>query len=379
VLGDVLEGGFERHALDDSRTGAGAACVPKEFELLANAGRPDSAERDLTPIRQEESRRGAGRLGDRRDAGFGESRPDQSGHGEFRPRPIDVNADRDGAQGAVASQTFGSAEGQEHEQADEERRRHGFGPGREWPRQYNGKTLIPRFPRPVACVLALAMLAWGGACRQRDDTGVPRPDASAGSLRTNPPTEGGPALRPRVVALGDSLTAGLGLPTTEAYPAVLQQRIDAAGYRFEVVNAGVSGDTSAGGLSRLDWSLDGDVRVLIVALGGNDALRGLPPDEVRQNLEEILRRARLRHVEVLLAGMESPTNMGPDYRRRFHEVFPQVARDYQAAFLPFLLDGVAGRPDLNQRDGIHPTADGARVVADHIWRVLEPMLRALSR
>lgn len=223
------------------------------------------------------------------------------------------------------------------------------------------------------------MLAWGGACGQRGDTGAPRADASAGTSRTSQPSEGRPASRPRVVALGDSLTAGLGLSPTEAYPSVLQQRIDAAGYGFEVVNAGVSGDTSAGGLSRLDWSLDGDVRVLIVALGGNDGLRGLPPGEVKRNLGEIIRRARQRNIEVLLAGMESPTNMGPDYRRRFHEVFPEVARDYQAAFLPFLLDGVAGRPDLNQRDGIHPTAEGARVVADHLWRVLEPMLRALSR
>jgi acyl-CoA thioesterase-1 len=228
-------------------------------------------------------------------------------------------------------------------------------------------------------VLALVMLAWGGACRQRDDTSAARSEAPAGASRTSQPDERRPASRPRVVALGDSLTAGLGLSSPEAYPSVLQQRIDAAGYRFEVVNAGVSGDTSAGGLSRLDWSLDGDVRVLVVALGGNDGLRGLPPDEMKRNLGDIIRRARLRDIGVLLAGMESPTNMGPDYRRRFHEVFPEVAREYRTAFLPFLLDGVAGRPDLNQRDGIHPTAEGARVVADHVWRVLEPMLRALSR
>jgi acyl-CoA thioesterase-1 len=185
--------------------------------------------------------------------------------------------------------------------------------------------------------------------------------------------------RPRIVVLGDSLTAGLGLPRTEAYPSVLQQRIDENGYRFEVVNAGVSGDTSAGGLSRLDWSLDGDVRILIVALGGNDGLRGLPPEEMKRNLAEIIGRARERKVAVLLAGMESPTNMGPEYQRRFHAVFPDLAREHQAAFLPFLLEGVAGRPDLNQSDGIHPTAVGARMIADRIWRVLEPMLRAVSR
>jgi acyl-CoA thioesterase-1 len=181
------------------------------------------------------------------------------------------------------------------------------------------------------------------------------------------------------VILGDSLTAGLGLAPTEAYPARLQQKLDAAGYHFEVINAGVSGDTSAGGLSRLDWSLDGDIRILIVALGGNDGLRGLPPGEMKQNLGEIIRRARDRHIAVLLAGMETPTNMGPDYQRQFHDVFPALAREYQTAFLPFLLEGVAGRPELNQHDGIHPTAEGARIVADHVWQVLEPVVGAASR
>jgi len=181
------------------------------------------------------------------------------------------------------------------------------------------------------------------------------------------------------VVLGDSLTAGQGLPQAEAYPSLLQQRLDAGGYDFEVINAGVSGDTSAGGLSRLEWSLDGDVRVLIVALGGNDGLRGLPPDELKRNLTEIIRRARERNIAVMLTGMESLTNMGPDYQRRFHDVFPALAREQRVAFLPFLLEGVAGRPELNQHDGIHPTAEGARIIAEHVWRVLEPMVQAASR
>jgi acyl-CoA thioesterase I len=214
----------------------------------------------------------------------------------------------------------------------------------------------------------------GGACRQ-PETAVTPP----GRRPADAPGASTPAPRPRVVALGDSLTAGLGLDRSEAYPAILQQRIDAAGYRFEVVNAGVSGDTSAGGLNRLDWSLDGDVRVLIVALGGNDGLRGLPPDETKRNIDAIVSRATARRVSVLLAGMESPTNMGPDFQRRFHDVFPAVAREQRVAFLPFLLEGVAGRTDLNQRDGIHPTAEGARVIADHLWPILEPMLRTASR
>jgi len=239
--------------------------------------------------------------------------------------------------------------------------------------------VIPRFPSPTAWVLGLLVLACLPACRQEGPSRAARPEAGSEASAASGPNRGAEPGRPRIVALGDSLTAGLGLPKTEAYPAVLQQRLDDAGSRFEVVNAGVSGDTSAGGLSRLDWSLDGDVRILIVALGGNDGLRGLPPDEMKRNLAGIIRRARERQVAVLLAGMETPTNMGPEYQRRFHDVFPALARDHKVAFLPFLLEGVAGRPDLNQSDGIHPTAEGARLVAAHVWRVLEPMLRAASR
>ncbi len=188
-----------------------------------------------------------------------------------------------------------------------------------------------------------------------------------------------PITRPRIVALGDSLTEGLGLGKTEAYPADLQRRLDAAGYAYEVVNAGVSGDTSAGGLRRFDWCMEGDVRILIVALGGNDGLRGLPVPEMEHNLAAIIERARQRHVTVLLTGMETLTNMGPDYQRAFHDVFPRLAQRYRVAFLPFLLEGVAGHRDLNQPDGIHPTAEGARIVAAHLWTVLEPMLGAAQR
>ena len=182
------------------------------------------------------------------------------------------------------------------------------------------------------------------------------------------------ASRPRVVALGDSLTAGLGLPPGEAYPALLQQWIDKEGLNYEVVNAGVSGDTSAGGLSRLDWALDGDVRVLIVALGGNDALRALPADELRQNLSTIIERAQARHITVVLAGMEAPRNFGRDYVVRFHQVYPDLAKKYNVAFVPFLLQDVAGIDRLNQRDGIHPTAEGADIVAKTIWAVLKPLV-----
>ena len=185
--------------------------------------------------------------------------------------------------------------------------------------------------------------------------------------------------RPRIVVLGDSLTAGLGLPVEEAYPSLLQQRVDASGFNYEVVNAGVSGDTSAGGLSRLDWALEGDVRVLIVALGGNDALRALPADELKQNLSRIIERAQARHIDVVLAGMEAPPNFGRDYIVTFHQVYPSLASHYHVAFLPFLLDGVAGDVALNQRDGIHPTAQGARIVADNVWTALKPILEQQKR
>jgi acyl-CoA thioesterase-1 len=183
------------------------------------------------------------------------------------------------------------------------------------------------------------------------------------------------ATRPRIVILGDSLTAGLGLPQEQAYPTLLQQRIDAEHLPFEVVNAGVSGDTSAGGLSRLDWALgDGKVAILVVALGGNDALRGLPVKELSRNLSTIIERAQALKIKVILAGMEAPPNFGRDYIVSFHQVYPELARKYDIPLLPFLLDGVAGISQLNQSDGIHPTAEGARRVADNVWTVLRPML-----
>jgi acyl-CoA thioesterase-1 len=184
--------------------------------------------------------------------------------------------------------------------------------------------------------------------------------------------------RPRVVVLGDSLTAGLGLPPEQAYPSLLQQRLDDADLEYDVVNAGVSGDTSAGGLRRLDWALEGDVRVLIVALGGNDGLRGLPVDQLERNLATIIERAQARKITVILTGMEAPPNFGMDYIVSFHQVYEKLAEKYRVAFVPFLLEGVAGVESLNQRDGIHPTADGARVIADLVWPVLRSAVEPVS-
>jgi acyl-CoA thioesterase I len=227
-----------------------------------------------------------------------------------------------------------------------------------------------------ASILALVAAMWLAGCGSASE----RPPAD-GSGTQAPASQAtiAPAktvARPRIVALGDSLTAGLGLNPEQAYPALLQQRLDDGGFKYEVVNAGVSGDTSAGGLSRLDWALDGDVRLLIIALGGNDALRALPADELKQNLSQIIERAQARHIDVVLAGMEAPRNFGRDYIVAFHQVYPSLASQYHVALVPFLLQGVAADPALNQRDGIHPTAEGARIVADNVWTVLRPVVEA---
>jgi acyl-CoA thioesterase I len=229
-------------------------------------------------------------------------------------------------------------------------------------------------------VAAVALTAI--ACGTRGDE--PGPPAAARAVATpapavapaKPAPAAAAAARPRIAVLGDSLTAGLGIATAASYPSLLQQRLDAAHLDFDVVNAGVSGDTSAGGLARLDWALDGDVRILIVALGGNDGLRGLPAEELEHNLAQIIERAQARGIAVILAGMEAPPNYGRDYIVAFHKVYPALAARYRVALVPFLLQGVAGNETLNQRDGIHPTAAGARIVADNVWQVLKPIAEA---
>lgn len=223
------------------------------------------------------------------------------------------------------------------------------------------------FLRGTACVLAPCVLF--AACRQAPEPTVAGQPAVPALTR-----QPGAGDRPRIVILGDSLTAGYGLAREEAFPSILQALLEQQGYRYEVVNAGVSGDTTAGGLRRLEWSLAGDARVLVVALGGNDALRGLPPAEMKRNLEEIVRRSRARGTRVLLAGMEAPPNLGPQYTVAFRQAFRDLAREQEVSFLPFLLVGVAGDPSLNQADGIHPNAPGARAVAEHVLGALAPIL-----
>lgn len=219
--------------------------------------------------------------------------------------------------------------------------------------------------------LGLLLLAGAAACGGGNG-GVRETRAPA--AQPGGPLGGAAPARPTIVVLGDSLTAGLGLMQAQAYPELIQARLDQLGYDLTVVNAGVSGDTTAGGLRRLDWVLDDQVRILVVALGGNDALRGLSVDDMQRNLGQIIERAQARGIEVLLAGMEAPPNFGQDYTARFRAVFPALARRYKVTLLPFLLAGVAGHPDLNQADGIHPNARGAEIVAETVWRALQPMV-----
>ena len=185
--------------------------------------------------------------------------------------------------------------------------------------------------------------------------------------------------RPRIVFLGDSLTAGYGLDIEQSVPSLVQQQLDAEGYKFEVVNAGVSGDTSAGGLRRLEWSLDGDVRILVLELGANDGLRGLPVAGMKQNLKTIIATARKRGIEVLLTGMEAPPNYGPAYTSEFRRVFRDLADEEHVAFMPFYLYEVAGVPTLNIADGMHPNPAGARIVEANLWRSLKPLLDKRAR
>ncbi|MBI2218349.1 MAG: arylesterase [Candidatus Rokubacteria bacterium] len=184
------------------------------------------------------------------------------------------------------------------------------------------------------------------------------------------------AAEPVILAFGDSLTAGLGVAPDEAYPALLQARVRRSGYPHRVVNAGVSGDTTAGALRRVDWVLRSQPEIVIVALGANDGLRGQSPATTRENLEAIVHRFQGSGARVLLAGMRLPPNYGDELAREFAALFPAVAKRTGAPLMPFLLDGVAANPRLNQRDGIHPNAAGHRVIAERLWPHVERLLRA---
>jgi acyl-CoA thioesterase-1 len=179
---------------------------------------------------------------------------------------------------------------------------------------------------------------------------------------------------PKIVAFGDSLTAGLGVSSDQSYPSQLQQRLNRAGYHYRVINAGVSGDTTAGGLRRVGWVLKSHPSIVIVELGANDGLRGQPLATMYSNLDAIISRLQDANTVVVLAGMKIPPNYGLDYTARFSSMFNELAQKHQITLIPFLLEGVAAQPGLNQADGIHPTAAGYEIVADTVMAVLKPLL-----
>ena len=226
-------------------------------------------------------------------------------------------------------------------------------------------------------LLALVLIA-SLACNSSAPDGSQRSSSNDRTMdieRTVPLDNNYQDTRPLIVFLGDSVTFGLGLPPHEAYPSIIQELIDAEGYGYKVHNASVSGDTTAGGLRRLSWVLDGDIHVLVIALGANDGLRGLSIVQMQENLSGIIEEAKSKDILVLLTGMEAPPNLGSLYANDFRVVFRDLADEYDVILLPFLLEGVAGNVGLNQADGIHPNTKGAQMIAEMVWLTLKPMLR----
>jgi len=179
-----------------------------------------------------------------------------------------------------------------------------------------------------------------------------------------------------ILFYGNSITAGYGLDISEAFPAVIQERLDSLGYEYYVINAGLSGETSAGGLSRIDWVLKTPVDIFSLELGGNDGLRGISLDETERNLSQIIEKVKQSNpqVKIIVAGMQIPPNMGQEYTDRFKGIFPMLAEKHNTALIPFILEGVGGIPELNLPDGIHPTPEGHKMLADNVWAVLKPII-----
>lgn len=204
---------------------------------------------------------------------------------------------------------------------------------------------------------------------------APKSDTDIAAQRKPLATPQARSNKPKVVAFGDSLTAGFGLLEKESYPYLLQEKLKADGYDFEVVNAGVSGDTTLGGLDRIDWVLEMEnVQILILELGANDMMRNVPVEKIRSNLDTIIRKAKAKNVRVLLCGMVAPPTMGLDYARDFMAVFSRLSAEHKLDYLPFLLEGVALKKELNQADGIHPNPEGTRLMTENVYKALKPML-----
>ncbi|WP_420582419.1 arylesterase [Reichenbachiella sp.] len=179
-----------------------------------------------------------------------------------------------------------------------------------------------------------------------------------------------------ILFFGNSITAGYQLDLSEAFPALIQERLDSLGYKYRTVNAGLSGETTASGNSRVDWVLKNPVSIFVLELGANDGLRGISIEEARKNLESIIEKVKVKYPDckILLAGMMVPPNMGQTYSDNFQKIYPDLANKYEIPLIPFLLEGVAGNPELNLEDGIHPTPEGHQILAENVWKHLAPML-----
>jgi acyl-CoA thioesterase-1 len=236
---------------------------------------------------------------------------------------------------------------------------------------------LDKIPPALFLLLAAALLAACGGGRAPREAVTPKGETvNAAPAAKQTPVE----TVPKIVAFGDSLTAGYGLAPRESYPSLLQKMLDEDGFKYEVVNAGESGGTSAGGVRRIDWALDaGGVRFLVLELGANDFLRGQPVEETRKNLAQIIERAQSRGVHVLLAGMLTTTEFGRDYEAEIRDAYRSLADQYKVTLIPFFLEGVAGIDRLNQQDRVHPNAEGTRIVADNVYRHLKPLLEAESK
>jgi acyl-CoA thioesterase I len=256
---------------------------------------------------------------------------------------------------------------------------------------------VMRCPARATLSIALVVTALAAACNAPDvprarRQQMPRPLSDPGtgsaaggatgieSMGRTPAVAAAqaPEERPLVVFLGDSLTAGYGLSAEEAFPAHVERELGARGLPVRVLNAGVSGDTSAGGRERLAWFLDQRPAIVVVALGANDGLRGQPVAATEANLRDIVERSQAAGARVVLAGIRIPPNYGPDYRRGFEAIYPRLAAEYGVALIPFLLEGVAADPALNLPDGIHPNADGQKIVAATVAAALEPIVADLA-
>ena len=254
-----------------------------------------------------------------------------------------------------------------------------------WSKQFR------RFFKPSSWLGVTIALACLGvvSCGPGEDQGLPASDSpviSGGRSSTSDSPPASPTLsrekervskfeRPRIVAFGDSLTAGAGVSPDDSYPAQLQERLDEAGYDYRVINAGVSGDTTAGGLRRLNWVLKSRPDIVILELGANDGLRGHRIDETYANLEQIIQRLQSERITILLAGMMVPPNYGVDYTTRFFAMYEQLAKKFDVPLMPFFLKDVAARRELNQADGLHPTGEGYRIIVDNLLGVLVPLLK----